>query len=241
LSAGQSSAGQSSAGHAIDAHDFDRAAHLRDYERQLLGQKNETLIAAPPVTGSHRRPWPKPAAAVSLLVVLAAVALVALHHTSSPAKITPADLAVPYHSPDGYSISPPAGWSARGYPSLSAAFVAPTLDNAVQKPFVDNLNVVVAPTPLTLGSTISQEKQQNPSYLSNYTIVTDQPTTLPNGQTAHLLGGTFDWPNGGELENIQLVLVNAGKEYAVTFTSSAGNFNNNYDLARASLSSFTLK
>jgi len=127
-----------------------------------------------------------------------------------------------------------------GQQGLSVVFAATTVDAAAQKPFVNNLNVVITPTTENLDSLIAEAKQQSPSLLPHYTVVTDQPATLSNGQPAHLLGATYDQQGTGSLENIQLILVDAGKEYTITFTSPAGSFDSYHDLAQASLASFTL-
>jgi hypothetical protein len=160
-----------------------------------------------------------------------------------PAAAPSTPLAAAYHSPDGYSISPPADWILHptdGQDGLSVLFGAPTVDKAAPKPFVDNLNVVITATPENLDSLVSETKQKYPSVLKNYKVVTDQPITLPNGQPAHLLGGTSDDERSGSLENIQLILVSAGKEYTITFTSPAASFDSYHDLIQASLASFTL-
>jgi hypothetical protein len=100
--------------------------------------------------------------------------------------------------------------------------------------------VVITPTTDTLESRIAQAKQQSPGLLPNYTVVADQPVTLSGGQPAHLLGATYDQQGTGPLENIQLILVTAGKEYTITFTSPARSFDSYHDLVQASLTSFSL-
>lgn len=151
-------------------------------------------------------------------------------------------LAAAYHSPDGYGISPPAGWVLHptdGQGGLSVVFAAPAIDKAAPKPFADNLNVVVTPTPATLDALIAETKQKYPSVLTNYKVVTDQPAVV-NGHPAHLLGGTYDDERSGPLQNIQLIVVEAGKEYTITFTSPAPSFDSFHAVVQASLSSFTL-
>ena len=127
-----------------------------------------------------------------------------------------------------------------GQQGLSVVFAATTVDTAAHQPFVNNLNVVITPTTDTLDSLIAQDKQQSPGLLPHYTVVTDQAATLSKGRQAHLLGATYDQQGTGSLENIQLILVDAGKEYTITFTSPAESFDNYHDLAQASLASFTL-
>jgi len=161
----------------------------------------------------------------------------------APSAAAPsAPLAAAYHSPDGYSISPPDGWVLHptdGQNGVSVVFAAPGLDKAARKPFVDNLNVVVTTTADSLDTLVAQTKQQYPSVLTNYKVVTDQPTVV-NGHSAHLLGGTYDDEGAGPLQNIQLILADAGKEYTVTFTSVASSFDGFHDPIQASLSTFTL-
>ena len=163
--------------------------------------------------------------------------------SSAPSAAPPsAPLAAAYQSPDGYTISPPDGWVLHptdGQNGVSVVFAAPDLDKAARKPFVDNLNVVVTTTADSLDTLVAQTKQQYPSVLTNYKVVTDQPTVV-NGHSAHLLGGTYDDESAGPLQNIQLILADAGKEYTVTFTSVASSFDGFHDPIQASLSTFTL-
>lgn len=149
----------------------------------------------------------------------------------------------PYHSPDGYSINPPSGWVL--HPTspgsgISVLFAADTVDPAAQKPFVDNLNVVITPTDKTVESLAAETKAKYPSILTNYKSVTDQATTMPTGQAGYLLGGTFDAEGYGSEENIQLLIVNAGKLYTATFTTATGSFDGHHDLFQASLASLVV-
>jgi len=160
----------------------------------------------------------------------------------APSAAAPSAPLAAYHSPDGYSISPPDGWVLHptdGQNGVSVVFAAPGLDTAARKPFVDNLNVVVTTTADSLDTLVAQTKQQYPSVLTNYKVVTDQPTVV-NGHSAHLLGGTYDDESAGPLQNVQLILAYAGKEYTVTFTSAAASFDGFHDPIQASLSTFTL-
>jgi hypothetical protein len=198
-------------------------------------------------TGSRRR----------LFAAVVAVGLVGLVGCSSGSTSAPSEpssepaapsapsapLTEAYKSPDGYSISVPAGWvfhPTDGQNGLSSLFGAPTADKTDQKPFVANINVVISPTTESLDSVASQAKQQSPGVLANFKVVTDQPTTVAGGHPAYLLGGTYDQPGTGSLENLQLLLVEAGKQYTITFTSPAGSFSNYQTSAQASLASFTL-
>ena len=119
-------------------------------------------------------------------------------------------------------------------------FAATGLDPAAQKPFVDNLNVVVTASTKSLEDLVAEGKAKYPSVLTNYKVITDQSIDMPNGQPAHLLGGTFDAEGYGPEENIQLIIVNGGKSYTVTFTSPAVSFDKYHDLVQASLASFVL-
>jgi hypothetical protein len=190
--------------------------------------------------------------AVVVAVGLSGVVGCSSGNTTAPSTPAPSEapsaaapsvpLAAAYHSADGYSISPPADWILHptgGQNGVSVVFGAPAVDKAAKKPFVDNLNVVITATSDNLASLVAQTKQQYPSVLTNYKIVTDQPTVV-NGHSAHLLGGTYDDESSGPLQNIQLILTDAGKEYTVTFTSAAGSFDGFHDPIQASLSTFTL-
>jgi DcrB len=200
---------------------------------------------APRATGSQIR-----LVAVAVAVGLVGVAGCSSASTSAPSPPPPSAAAPPaapltqaYQSPDGYSISAPAGWifhPTDGQNGLSSLFGAPTADRTDQKPFVANINVVITATADSLDNLVSQTRQQAPTVLANFKVVTDQPTTVAGGHPAYLLGGTYDQQGTGSLENLQLLLVEAGKQYTVTFTSPAGSFSTYQASAQAALASFNL-
>lgn len=152
-----------------------------------------------------------------------------------------AGLAQPYQSPDGYSIRPPIGWVPRpgnGQDGRSAAYTAPAVDRANPKAFAMDLTIVVRPVTADLQTLVDQAKEQTPRTLVAYQVVTDKPV-MANGLPGHLLGGTYD-DRGDPRENLQLLVVNTGKVYTVTFTGPASRFASLHDLALASMSSFTV-
>lgn len=160
----------------------------------------------------------------------------------APAQSAPAAASTAYHSPEGYSIKPPPGWVLRPTDlksGLSSLFVAGRADTSAATPFTDNLNVVITPTTRSLADNVAETKRQYPGLLPHYQLVTDEPTVV-NGLPAHLLGATFDDGRGGTLENLQLLIVNAGNEYTVTFTTPAPSFDTKHPIAQAALTSFTL-
>jgi hypothetical protein len=160
---------------------------------------------------------------------------------SAPANPSAA-LGAPYRSPDGYFISPPAGWALHPVDprsGVSVVFAATTLDKAAAKPFADNLNVVITPESRPLDAVVAETKAKYPTIVTNYQVVTDQPVSV-QGQPAHLIGGTYADERSGALENIQLVVVNGGKMYSVTFTTPAASFDKFHEAMNASLGSFGL-
>jgi hypothetical protein len=193
-------------------------------------------------------------------ILVAAVALTGLAGCSSEAPTAPAPAAPPssaapapdapaapglvgavYTSPDGYSISPPAGW--REFPldkssGISSAFAATQLDKGTAQPFAANLNVVITPETRPLDVVIAQSKAQYPSILRNYKVVIDQPAG-DAAQPAHVLGGTYDDQHGA-LQNVQLVTLKDGKQYTVSHTSSAASFGALTETFKASLNTFAL-
>lgn len=191
----------------------------------------------------------------NICAVLLAVALVGTASCSSSASNTPTapqaadapsapavNLANPYHSKDGYSISPPADWiyhPTDGQGGVSSVFGAPARDPGAKAPFVDNINVVVVPASGDLNTLVAETKQQYPSVLTNYTVTTDEPTTV-NNHPAYLLGGTYEDPKSGPLQNIQIMVVDSGKLYTATFTSATPTFNSMQEVAKASLRSFRI-
>jgi hypothetical protein len=122
---------------------------------------------------------------------------------------------------------------------LSVFFGAPAVDKAVEKPFDDNLNVVITNTKEGVDGVVSDAKRQYPSVLTNYKVVIDEPA-VANGHPARLLGGTYDAEGFGSMRNIQVLLVDAGKAYLATFTFPAASFSSYEAVSRASLASFTL-
>ena len=195
-----------------------------------------------------------------LVVALAAVGLLGLGGctSSSGAASTPhppsagppapagpsVELTTPYESPDGYSISAPAGWVLHptdGQNGLSVLFAAQTKDAAAQKPFVDNINVVITPVMAeSLDAIVERTKQQSPAVLPNYSLVDVRPIDV-DGHDGRLLTATYDHEGAaGQLQNLQLIAVNGTKQYTVTFTSAAGSFGNLQVLAKSSLSSLVL-
>lgn len=153
-------------------------------------------------------------------------------------------LAPAFRSPDGYRINPPSDWTVRpAQPGngISVIFAAPVLDPAAKMPFVDTLNVVVVPTDEALDVLLAQTKAKYPTVLAAYAVVTDQPIVMPDGQPAHLLGGTFELDGYGAQQNSQLLVVREGKSYTATFTAAKASFDGLRDLFERSLRSFELE
>lgn len=195
-------------------------------------------------------------------VLVAAVAVATLAGCSSEAPTTPAPAAPPssaapapnapaapgpglvgavYTSPDGYSISPPAGWKEFQLDKstgVSSAFGATQLDKGVTQPFAANLSVVITPETRPLDVVVAQSKALNPNTLRNYKAVIDQPAGDAS-QSAHVLGGTYD-DQRGQLQNVQLITLKEGKQYTVTYTSSAAGFGALTDTFKASMRTFAL-
>lgn len=142
-------------------------------------------------------------------------------------------------SPEGFSIAPPAQWVARpetgrNGPSMVYTEASP----GPMKPSADQLDIVVTPAITDLQTLVDQSKDETPRKLTNYRVVTDKPT-VASGLPGHLLGGTYD-DRGVRFENLQLIVVNDGKAYTLTFTGPASTFGSLHDLALASMSSFTV-
>jgi hypothetical protein len=199
------------------------------------------------------------AARVRLIVVVAAAGLFVVAACSSGAGPAAASslpspppvnsssseaAAVPYrNSADGYSFVPPPAWAFRPtdpQSGLSSLFSAPTADLADGKPFVSNINVIVASTPDDLDKTIAETKQAYPTSFVNYQLLADEAVTLTGGRSGHLLGGSYDQPGSGSLRNLQLFVVDAGKNYVVSATTPAASFGRYESALRSSLLSFTL-
>jgi hypothetical protein len=163
--------------------------------------------------------------------------------SAAPAPAAPASglVGATYKSPDGYSISPPAGWrefQLEKTSGISSAFAATQRDPGLAQPFAANLNVVITPETRPLAEVIAQTKAQYPTVLRNYKVVIDQPAGDAS-QPAHILGGTYD-DQRGQLQNVQLVTLKDGKQYTVTYTSSAASFAGMTDMFKASLNTFAL-
>jgi hypothetical protein len=153
-------------------------------------------------------------------------------------------LGPPFRNPaDGYQIEPPAGWvQRRTNPAdgISVAFTAPTPDTSGGQPFNTNLNVFITPAKGTLEQSVAQTIQMYPSVLENYQVVINEPTVMFDEHPAHFLGGTYDVPGVGKVQNLQLMLVEAGKLYTTTFTTPEKSYPALQTNAFGSLISFTL-
>lgn len=160
-------------------------------------------------------------------------------------SVSSAGTSAPYHSwVDGYSFVPPRGWALHPtdpQSGLSSLFSAPTADSVDGKPFVSNINVVVAIVPHDLEETVAETKQSYPTIFVNYQPLVDEGVTLANGESGHLLGGSYDQPGTGALRNLQLFVVDGGKNYVVSATAPAGNFGSYESVLSSSLLSFTLR
>lgn len=181
--------------------------------------------------------------AVRLLAAVSLAAALVGCSTTMPGKSDPGGFptttARPFTSPDGYSFNPPKGWkkgSARAASTASVVFFAPSIDPAAK--LVDNILVGIHDPQKDLETTVANTKLGYRTLVPTYRGVVDEPATA-NGQAAWLLGGTFDYESV-HVENLQLLLVAAGKQYTVTFTCPAASYAGLEDVARTSLLSFHL-
>jgi hypothetical protein len=199
----------------------------------------------------------KPSAAVSsrLVTVVVAAGLVGLTGCASenppPASPPPSPasadpgvvaLAPPYRHPtEGYQVRPPVGWVQQAtapQDGISVLFSSPTPDSSGQNSFTSNLNVFITPARGTLDDSVATTIGTYPSVLRNYQLITNDPTVIAGDRPAHLLGGTYDVPGVGRLQNLQLVVVDAGKLYTVTVTCPEHSYPELRKTALAALSSF---
>lgn len=157
----------------------------------------------------------------------------------SPAPKSSADA---YSSPDGYSITPPKGWATHpiGSKGTSVVFGAPESAPSRSGPFLDNINIFISPNQDSLDAVIARAKEESPKYLANYKVIGEIGTALPSGQPAHEIGGTYDDETSGPLENLQLIVIDSGKEYTVTYTATRDSFADHVDDVQSSFRTFEL-
>lgn len=159
--------------------------------------------------------------------------------TSAPGAVS---LGPAFNSvPDGYQISPPAGWVQRPtnpQDGISVLFTTPSPDTSTGKPFNTNLNVYITPAKGDLDASVAQSIAVYPSILQNFQVVINEPTVVSGNHPAHFIGGTYDIPGVGRVRNLQLVAVEAGKLYTATITVPEQGYAALQTNAVASLSSF---
>lgn len=156
---------------------------------------------------------------------------------------TPTPTPTPYAHPDGFSLTPPPGWTAdtSGALGTKVIFTSPTPDTVLEGSFTPTLTVVVRDTPgRTLEAAVARTKATFLRTLTDYTPSDDSLVSILNGELAHILGGTYrqaQW----SLRNKQLVLVKDEKTYTLTGTALASVWESRqyhalFDAALSSLS-----
>ena len=119
---------------------------------------------------------------------------------------------------NGFSITPPTGWSQQSYPGAAAVFAGKPVGN-----FAPNLNVVVQPLPpgITQAQYHALSLDQIKKLITDSKIISTRVTTLGGAKANE----TVYTGRQGEykLYFIATYAVTGGKAYLVTATTTQGN------------------
>lgn len=149
-------------------------------------------------------------------------------------------LSVPYHSKDGYSLTPPSGWYPRpDVKAASMAFVAPAADPASKVGFKDNVSVVVSHGFDSLGDVVATGRRELEAN-EGFVLVDDRADALRDGRPVHVFIGMYRLQRVDTVRFTQMVVFDRGKSFVVTFTVLEPSFSANRDLMKAVVNSFTL-
>ena len=127
-----------------------------------------------------------------------------------------------YHSPNGYSITAPSGWTLEKKPNVkSEIFIMAKPDHK----FSDNLNVRSIPFPgqITLEQVQNELKTSYVKQFPGYKLISERFTTV-GGQRAYEI--IFRHTQGGQFVQLwarQDAVIHAGKLYFFTCTALPSN------------------
>lgn len=163
--------------------------------------------------------------------------------TAVPTPV-PTPTPTPYVHAEGFSITPPLGWTeATGTgesapdPTAKITFVNPVPDTEGGTPFPATLAVYAIPASgLTLNGSVTSAKQDLPRTLAKFTLIDDAMVRTAGGDPAYMLGGTFQ----GGLRLKELIVVKNDTLYIVTGIAltapwESKNYNALFDTAFTSL------
>ncbi len=127
-----------------------------------------------------------------------------------------------YHSPNGYSITAPYGWSLdkSGTMGSDVSMLAKP-----ERKFANNLNVRLSATPpgYTLAKAQKEIKAAYQQKFPGFKLISENLTTVNREHAYELI---FDYTQGAQVGQLwvrQDIILHAGKLYAITCTALAAN------------------
>jgi len=137
----------------------------------------------------------------------------------------------------GFSINPPSGWTVdeSGAFGTVVIFYGPVMPETGGK---ININIVAGTTNLTLDQYVSAGKLQLASSLTNYHLVSEGSRNI-GGLDGYELVGTFT-QGAFNFKNKQVIFVERGRGYIITFTALPTNYDNYLPTLEESLQTFKL-
>jgi hypothetical protein len=147
----------------------------------------------------------------------------------------------------GFSINPPSGWVVNDTgvsPPLVVTFYGPVIPETSGK---ININIGVETTSLTLNQYIAASKSQYASVFLNFNLVSESNRNI-GGLDGYELVFTWTYMSGANVSNThafnvkqkQVLFVEKGKAYVITFTASPANYDSYLPVFEESLQTFKL-
>lgn len=136
------------------------------------------------------------------------------------------------NSEKGFSFTPPPGWTQTTQPGVIIAFSNPKSPQT-------SVNVVSESAPgFSLAEYVEAAKEQLVKAIPGYKVSSEKNVTV-DGLTAYQMDGAFT-QSGVSLVNRQLIVVNDGKVYVLTATSTPDAWASNQAVIDTSLKSLKL-
>jgi len=137
-------------------------------------------------------------------------------------EVTSSLLGERYTHTSGFSIIPPASWTADETQKLAdVLFSDPASTDAIKA----NITVLSEKLPagMTLEKYVASSKKQLKASYRNYNLVDDAPVSTVSGQEAYIIGGTLK-ENNVQVRNKQLIILSTDSKtaYVVTATADPG-------------------
>ncbi len=134
------------------------------------------------------------------------------------ASVAPRVSAAPYRSANGYTITPPAGWTtSHGTPGTEVVFMSKTRENI-------NVVTVAVPKSVTLEQARAAGVAQMRRVMTNYKVLGQGYTTLGGQRAAVLVSGYMLSQPPIKVRAYQAFAIHNGKLVAFTCTAREATF-----------------